>query len=570
MDSFSDEEDNRRVYLVSAALSSNEYRVYPKWFTELVPSGHLTLTLDDMLVFADRFGISEQDKWKIFDVFESPLSTLEKGEFFAFMRLIGHVVAGHEPSRELVFQQAPVPKIISDGPSKPPVDIEPVATPSLTTQSSFSDPNSQSSPNASQSEPFLSTSPASANPFRRSLDTSRSPSNAPSMERKVSGSDPQVTNDQQAFDAFTSLLLGQDTGLRKSSESNREKKSEASGSQSVSFSIDEPQSIESYPTAIEIEDDDDSSSSASNEDPTYSTEPADYTPSTPKLVIGDVSNAPVDDSPSSSDDAFKRHLSIHTVKSQHYLVMPTHTNVPDSKETGLKEPGRALGESSEKYSRRPVPPPPPPRKSGGAQANMATPVSGEIFGRRSGESPQTHNIKQAFSQNEFDAAFDEPLFNASVSSPALQSVITAPVVVAAGQESISLKGSQTINSERSGHGPRPPPPPPTRRKGHARESSLGAVSNAATTSAAIIPHTSRPPPPPPAHTLSSTQLESASAPISKLSSEILPEKNIPEDVSESFISKTDKDDAVPDLLADLSMLQEQVDRMRMQHIEDGE
>ncbi|KAK9332357.1 hypothetical protein V1520DRAFT_335315, partial [Lipomyces starkeyi] len=105
MGSYSDEEDNRRIYLVSSALSPEEYRYYPHWFAELVPPAHLTLTLDDMLVFADRFGIAEQDKWKIFDTFESPLSTLEKGEFYAFVRLIGHVMNGKAPSRALVFQQ---------------------------------------------------------------------------------------------------------------------------------------------------------------------------------------------------------------------------------------------------------------------------------------------------------------------------------------------------------------------------------------------------------------------------------------------------------------------------------
>ncbi|KAK9475335.1 uncharacterized protein V1510DRAFT_427685 [Dipodascopsis tothii] len=117
------DDDARRIYLESSSLSPDEYRSYPGWFAELVPAGQRTLTLDEVMLFADRFGLAEADKWKvrprrpaltqIFDVFDSPLTTLEKGEFYAFCRLVGHVGQGHEPSRDLVFQQATVPKFVS-------------------------------------------------------------------------------------------------------------------------------------------------------------------------------------------------------------------------------------------------------------------------------------------------------------------------------------------------------------------------------------------------------------------------------------------------------------------------
>ncbi|KAK9375395.1 uncharacterized protein V1513DRAFT_33117 [Lipomyces chichibuensis] len=355
MGSYSDEEDNRRIYLVSSALSPEEYRYYPHWFAELVTPGHLTLTLDDMLVFADRFGIAEQDKWKIFDIFESPLSTLEKGEFYAFVRLIGHVLNGKAPSRALVFQQAIVPKIIQESAVVLQSDI--TTSPSASQRSSLTLPAS-TAPSTSNPPSGLPVSPVldgtRVNPFRRhhepkSRQSHESRKSAESMTRTVSadtrearrGSTDRTSNDIQAVDAFTQMLLGDisDATLRKSSES-------AVSDHSSVYQVGISETKQNDPI-FEMSDVDESSSS-SEEDDDDEVVDEDSTSTAKNMTPDD----------SISLGSIGKHdfqqPTIHTIQSQHYLVMP--------KELELNPPPRKSLEAD--HSKRPAPPPPRPRKGG--------------------------------------------------------------------------------------------------------------------------------------------------------------------------------------------------------------
>ncbi|KAK9341245.1 hypothetical protein V1521DRAFT_198525 [Lipomyces starkeyi] len=366
MGSYSDEEDNRRIYLVSSALSPEEYRYYPHWFAELVPPAHLTLTLDDMLVFADRFGIAEQDKWKIFDTFESPLSTLEKGEFYAFVRLIGHVMNGKAPSRALVFQQAPVPKIIQKSAVVLQSDV--TTSPSASQRSSLTLPAS-TAPSPSNPPSGLAVSPVldgtRVNPFRRhheqkSRESYESRKSAESMTQTVSaetpetrrGSTDKTSNDVQAVDAFTQMLLGEvsDTTPRKSSES-------ALSDHSSIYQVGISETKHNDPI-FEMSDVDESSSSSDEAVDEESTSTAKYMTPDDSISLGSIGKLDF------------QQPTIHTIQSQHYLVMP--------KELELNPPLRKSLETD--HSKRPAPPPPRPRKGGyGAQSSHSTSHVGWIF-----------------------------------------------------------------------------------------------------------------------------------------------------------------------------------------------
>ncbi|KAK9433803.1 hypothetical protein V1505DRAFT_362183 [Lipomyces doorenjongii] len=583
MGSYSDEEDNRRIYLVSSALSPEEYRYYPHWFAELVPPGHLTLTLDDMLVFADRFGIAEQDKWQIFDTFESPLSTLEKGEFYAFVRLIGHVMNGKAPSRALVFQQAPVPKIIHE----PAVALQSDVTtsPPASQRSSLTLPASTA---PSPPNPGFPVSPVPdgtrVNPFRRhheqkNRQSHESRKSAEIMTRTVSAETPETrrrstdktSNDIQAVDAFTQMLLGEisDATPRKSSES-------ALSDHSSLYQVGISENKQNDPI-FEMSHESSSSSSEDDDDEAVDEEST----STAK-------NMTPDDSISlGSISKFDfQQPTIQTIQSQHYLVMP--------KDLELNPPPRKSLETD--HSKRPAPPPPRPRKGGyGAQSAVSVsnpvvtatmtpssepstvPLSSVGSSRSSSSSslrkslsaqapPISHADKRKSSVGGLSPSLSStPSFNSSqkssstpdVSAPAHATFSDVEFNAAFdGQQLFPAVGSppdtranapQTAVPSQKSHVP--PPPPPSRRKvSHARDQSIASAH----TTRGHRSHPQPPPPPPPlaaaSHSLNSTS-GTPSAPSSQAASV--------------------DDSAVPDLLADLTALQREVDALREQHLRDS-
>ncbi|KAK9389624.1 hypothetical protein V1515DRAFT_584456 [Lipomyces mesembrius] len=585
MGSYSDEEDNRRIYLVSSALSPEEYRYYPHWFAELVPPGHLTLTLDDMLVFADRFGIAEQDKWKIFDTFESPLSTLEKGEFYAFVRLIGHVMDGKAPSRALVFQQAPVPKIIQEAAVALQSDV--TMSPSASQRSSLTLPAS-TAPSPSNPPSGLPVSPVPdgtrVNPFRRhheqkSRQSHESRKSAESMTRTVSAETPETrssstdkaSNDIQAVDAFTQMLLGEvsDAIPRKSSES-------AVSDHSSLYQVGISETKQNDPI-FEMSDESSSSSSEDEDDEAVDEEST----STAK-------NMTPDDSISlgSIGKLDFQQPTIHTIQSQHYLVMP--------KELELNPPPRKSLETD--HSKRPAPPPPRPRKGGyGAQSSVSvsnpvvtatmTPSSepstvplSSVGSSRSLSSsslpkslsapgpPISHADKRKSSVGGLSPSLSStPSFNSSqkssstpdVSAPAHATFSDVEFNAAFdGQQLFPAVGSppdtranapQTALPSQKSHVP--PPPPPSRRKvSHAKYQSIASAHTTRGHRPHPQPHPPPPPPPPSAasHSLSNSTSGTTSAPSSQAASV--------------------DDSAVPDLLADLTALQREVDALREQHL----
>ncbi|KAJ8100467.1 hypothetical protein POJ06DRAFT_275553 [Lipomyces tetrasporus] len=585
MGSYSDEEDNRRIYLVSSALSPEEYRHYPKWFAELVPPGHLTLTLDDMLVFADRFSVTEQDKWKIFDVFESPLSTLEKGEFYAFVRLIGHVLNGKTPSRALVFQQAPVAKILQE----PVIVSQPDVTvsPSASQRSSLTVPPSTipSPSNTGMGLPISSVlDGARVNPFRRHPDrknrgSSESRNSAESMTRITSAEKSEMkpsargteqsANDIHAVDAFTQMLLGQnsDATPRKSSDSAVSDRSTLNQIVIAEIKQDDPvfdmSDIESSSSSSEVDEDE-----AIDEEST----------STAK-------NTTMDDSISLAglgmSDA--QQPSLHTIESQHYLVMPKERQSNPTPRKSLEAD----------YSKRPAPPPPRPRKGAhGAQSSVSLsspvvitspatssePITAPLTLFSSSRSSSSSSLPKSLSapgpppplisqtENKRTASGGVSPSWSSTSSFAStrQSSSTSDVPAHATVDDVDFEAAfdeqhlfpavgsppetrvnppQTAPPSQKSHVP-PPPPPSRRRVGHSRDQSTSAA-----TTQGHYPHPPPPPPPPPSatlHYLNNRTSATTTIPSSNAAS-----------VDES---------AVPDLLADLTALQREVDAVRAQHM----
>lgn len=62
------------------------------------------------MAFVDNFGLSELDKSRILRLFGGQLVTIEPAQFYAFLRLCGHVKQGRSLRKELAFVSAPVPK----------------------------------------------------------------------------------------------------------------------------------------------------------------------------------------------------------------------------------------------------------------------------------------------------------------------------------------------------------------------------------------------------------------------------------------------------------------------------
>ncbi|KAK9241243.1 hypothetical protein V1525DRAFT_429000 [Lipomyces kononenkoae] len=583
MGSYSADEDSRRIYLVSSALSPEEYRYYPHWFAELVPPGHLTLTLDDMLVFCDRFGITEQDKWKIFDIFESPLSTLEKGEFYAFMRLVGHVMNGKEPSRSLVFEQAPVPKIVqeaevalhSDGTMSSSASQEPSLTlPASSGASPARDPSDV------PVSPVLDGS--RVNPFRRHQEQKSRPSQEISSSsepstpmvsaemalpdaRTISKDTPSL--DVQAVDAFTKMLRGEssDATPRKSSDSSTPDRSNRAGSSEIKqdIPVSDATDIEESSSSLSSEADDDDD--AVDEDST----------STAKNITPDDSISLL-----SPDKLDSRQPAVHSVQSQHYTVIP--------KEIELNAMPRKSLETD--YSKRPAPPPPPPRKSGASfshpivatatatsdvrtvhlpslgssRSSSSSSLPKSISKPAPGISPTDNNRKfsasarslspsstlhpshqsdashevsgtaqsSVHSHVDFDAAFDEQKLFAAVGSPPIARV----------------NGPQTAASSQKSHAP-PPPPPSRRRVSHPTDQSI--PPSPTTQGHRPPPHPIPPLPSAPGSSHSAGKNTTATATTSSSSKTVVVD-----------------DSAVPDLLADLTALQREVDALREHHLQD--
>ncbi|KAK9467773.1 hypothetical protein V1512DRAFT_260035 [Lipomyces arxii] len=624
---YNDDEDTRRVYLVNAALSPDEYRIYPKWFAELMPSGHLTLTLDDVLVFADRFGINEQDKWKIFDVFENPLSTLEKGEFYAFMRLIGHVINGQSPSRDLVFQQAPIPKIIHS--SQPTTDS--ITSPHGTPHAGFS----ASSPISASP----STEGSRANPFRR-FEKERTPSihrssfesltshdsgrkSSESMIRSNS-SEPNST-DVQAVDAFAQLMLSGHTDVSPLNsvvpaaielpQSGIEKRVKF---QTPAEEIAEPtfgMSDESPSTDDDDEEFFDSSRYRAAEDFVK-------TKAVPTVTVAD------------PDLALPK---LHTIHSQHYLVMP---NVAEPEpELAVEaavlssqlidpvepiapivsvapiEPALPVGplssesskpvegfKSSEPEHRR-APPPPPPRKSH-QQATSNEPLTNNRSPIRSAPPApamsRTESARKTSIQSESLSSTPQPVVHPASIEPSkphtnttvpVPSVAPAPASIddidfdaAFDQPLYDAITSPKLSDVKVASTPSPPVPlnpvstsPVPRVLSVSPSAAPVAPVPVPSVSVSAVTPTSKssvPPPPPPsrrkvAHTrevnVSTTSSRHHPPPPPPPASHLAHEATSSVTTPQSTAPSSDSQ--VSDLLADLSALQKEVDALRAQQLD---
>ncbi|KAK9368768.1 hypothetical protein V1509DRAFT_664183 [Lipomyces kononenkoae] len=582
MGSYDADEDGRRIYLVSSALSPEEYRYYPHWFAQLVPPGHLTLTLDDMLVFCDRFGIAEQDKWKIFDIFESPLSTLEKGEFYAFLRLVGHVMNGKAPSRSLAFQQAPVPRVVQDAEVAVALQSDITNSPTASQRPSLTLPASSGpSPVHTSSDPPVSpvVDGSRVNPFRRYHEQSRrsqeSPrstdSSTPIASSEISlpnarKSKETVLQDVQAVDAFTQMLLGEvgDAAPRKSSDFAVTNLSNQAGSSEIKQEdpVVDMSDIEEPSSSLSSEADDD--------DAIY-----EESTSTAKIITPDDSISLV-----APDKLDLQHPAVPSLQSQ--PVVP--------KETDLHPPPRKSLETD--YSKRPAPPPPRPRKSGYG-VNVSHPIvattmtqSSEpstvhlssVGSSRSSSSsslptsiskpvpliPQTENNRKSpasVRSLSLSSALNSPGHHSSsshdVSTPAT-SVVTDVDFDAAfdGQQLFPAVGSPpntrfnvppTVVSSQKSHAP-PPPPPSRRRVSQAKDQSIGPSSTTTTRGHRPPPH---PNPPVPPASSSSLGTSTTATPTTSSSKAVAVD-----------------DSAVPDLLADLTALQRELDELREHHLQD--
>ncbi|KAK9446936.1 uncharacterized protein V1518DRAFT_422511 [Limtongia smithiae] len=631
-----DDADTRRIYLVSAALSPEEYRVYPRWFAELVPPGHLTLTLDDMMLFADRFGITEQDKWKIFDVFESPLMTLEKGEFYAFVRLICHVMNGESPSRALAFQQAPVPTAItadpvvkysavappdSDSSSQAPTRRSSSYTPGVSPATGPVQVPERSSPLASQSAPgagsvpklSISTTPSTGtspgasaptslsspvvavgNPFRRHGDavsstSRRTSSDSTKTTRSASGSAMLPSSDSQAVDAFTQMLLGAPANAsasgvltpRTASDSSVHSRHSGEHASSQTMLMQSTSGSDTL-TAIkghvqfddirdEDDDDDDGDDEEDDDDDRDDDENDDDNDSaqasaSPELTTKSTSAVPT--TPVLASSGFQQ-ATLHTIKSQHYLFMPKDP-------TAFPPPPPTPRKSSdvESSARRVPPPPPQPRRAGGvgstqilptpAHASSTTPTQPPTSTTASTPAPVPHRSLSGHRQAphhtasniDFDNAFKGPMFDAAVSGPHPNGTIAVPAPPPppppppppASNSSTPITPVAPHTSEPPpvpppSAGRAAPPPPPSRRKvGHGKSDSIS--------SAAVISefphHLSLPPPPPASH-------------------QQPPALSVPSSGPADAIDES----GVPDLLADLSALQREIDAVRKQHSRDS-
>lgn len=101
----------RNLTVEALALSPAEQRAYPRWYTDiLLRKRSESIATGDILNFVGNFGISGLDKQRILNLFGAKLVMLDPPQFYAFLRLAGHVLQGKAPRRELAFVAAPVPK----------------------------------------------------------------------------------------------------------------------------------------------------------------------------------------------------------------------------------------------------------------------------------------------------------------------------------------------------------------------------------------------------------------------------------------------------------------------------
>ncbi|KAK9479518.1 hypothetical protein V1514DRAFT_328141 [Lipomyces japonicus] len=536
-----DEEDIRRIYLVSSALSPDEYRTYPKWFAELVPAGPFTLTLNDMIVFADRFGIPEQDKWKIFDIFESPLNIFEKGEFYAFVRLIGHVLDGKVPSRELVFQQAPVPKFIDTALKHQPghkthfsqlplnnAQLPSSSSVSILEASGLRDGISAESSGSESSH--LATSPGFGislpNPFRKQHNQENQPSTnrtflgrpRSSVELKPQGPPKPLESamkktvspspDVISVDAFTRMLL---TGDHTSNPQHSPVLHVPEPKRTVKFAMDE---LDIALPTVESSSEDKAGIILREEPVTFQ--------DTEHFV-----------------DSVNNNLAMQsavTLESTHQVASLPSEIIGAGNALPVVPAEQPIRRSLDGDRRRPAPPPPRHRKPAHSSqpptSGIKVPVTAEtapVIVTPSiplSSSPKLGSSVDTIVSFNIISLESSPRFS---SSPIQHEVsyATAPIV---SFDQISS------NSAQQKHVPRnpPPPPPPVRKKATTGGASVVRVPS-------THRHDAAPPPPPP---MTHTQ-------------------SLPWNINKLEVTTMDES-LVPDLLADLTALQKEVDAFRVQ------
>ncbi|KAK9452769.1 hypothetical protein V1511DRAFT_513488 [Dipodascopsis uninucleata] len=481
-DTFSDYGDaSDRLYLSSRLLSSEEYNAYPRWFAELVPKDHLTLTLDEIMAFCDRFGLSEQDKWKIFDVFDTPINTLEKGEFYVFMRLVAHLLNGRLPTKKLAFESAPVPK--PDGYDTSMINNK---------QASAYISSSASSSSASLSTPTEASHPLSA-PVLQSAITiplQALPTAPVFIESERSSlSSGQTSRSNARFNPFRKQQMDQ--------ENQRAA----------------PAPIGSATTT---------SNSVVGLSPTINRHSMDYSRSSLENGHRDFQSV----------DAFTNLM----LTGDENAVGRTRTSMNLSRSSS---PQRDRLSSDFELHRRPAPPPPRPRKSLNISSqnisaiNSSPRSSVELSSPARSEAP---TILDSPSSTQIPLSLvDTNTKPANDVTTALSNMKASPLVSAGSRLDTGSPVSQKTH--------RPPPPPPRRKvSGHRHTQSLSQLPSSSSSS--IVPSSTK------------SSFESRES-----------HNKISPNTSDDTVEITVMDESiVPDLLADLTALQREVDALREQHI----
>ena len=135
-------------------LSPQELRSYPRWYTDLlIRKGKESVYVSDTMSFLDNFGISDEGKDKILQLFDPNLVTLEPQQFYALLRLASHLLQSKDINENSVYVSAPVPqpKSILSRKRKSGSVSPPANDPSLSIMNSIGNPFRRNNPESSSS-----------------------------------------------------------------------------------------------------------------------------------------------------------------------------------------------------------------------------------------------------------------------------------------------------------------------------------------------------------------------------------------------------------------------------------
>lgn len=96
--------------LTAQELTLEESKTYMRWYSDILARvNRRTATMADILLFLYNFKISHEVRLKITNIFHKIHHSINIGEFFALLRLVGHALNGVNPERYMIKVTAPVP-----------------------------------------------------------------------------------------------------------------------------------------------------------------------------------------------------------------------------------------------------------------------------------------------------------------------------------------------------------------------------------------------------------------------------------------------------------------------------